>query len=94
MPVSVHKILIHGADVIENFAVPIGQLSEDVLEARQKNYKLYRESFSRKMSRVATNEDVFHNLLISSDPVISDIRHLPNKKNKSLPPEALDMIIQ
>lgn len=31
MPATVHKILIHGSDVIEFTAVPIGQFSEEVL---------------------------------------------------------------
>lgn len=29
MPVSVHKMLIHGAQVIENLCIPVGQASEE-----------------------------------------------------------------
>lgn len=94
MPVSVHKILLHGADIIETFPIPIGQLSEDVLEARQKDYKTYRAAFSRKMSRISTNTDVLHNLLISSDPIISDIRDLPKRHSKPLPAEVLEMVLE
>lgn len=35
MPASVHKILFHGAIIIKNALLPIGQLSEEVIEARQ-----------------------------------------------------------
>lgn len=43
MPSSVHKILIHGESIIKHFAVlPIGQLSEDAQESRNKDYKNYR----------------------------------------------------
>ncbi|XP_030755994.1 uncharacterized protein LOC115882218 [Sitophilus oryzae] len=30
MPSSVHKVLVHGSDIIGSFSLPIGQLSEDV----------------------------------------------------------------
>ena len=33
MPASAHKILIHGADVMDTLLLPIGQLSEEALEA-------------------------------------------------------------
>lgn len=36
MPVSVHKILVHGSDIIKFAMVPIGQLSEEAQEARNK----------------------------------------------------------
>lgn len=30
MPASVHKLLIHGSDIVKNTIVPIGQLSEQL----------------------------------------------------------------
>lgn len=40
MASSVHKVLIHCAKIIEHYTVlPIGQLSEDTQEARNKDYK-------------------------------------------------------
>lgn len=38
MTPTVHKILIHGATVIENALLPIGQLSEEAAEARNKHF--------------------------------------------------------
>jgi len=52
-----------------------------------KNYKVYREHHTRKNSRLNSNEDLFHNLLISSDPVISTIQNIPSVKKEQLPPE-------
>ena len=49
MPVTVHKILIHGAFVISNALLPIGQLSEEAQEARNKDFKRYREIHTRKL---------------------------------------------
>jgi len=32
MPASIHKLLIHGSDIVKNAIVPIGQLSEMLRE--------------------------------------------------------------
>lgn len=73
MPTTVHKILIHGSQVIENVVIPIGQLTEEAQEAKNKEMRRYREHHSRKCSRLKTNEDVFKRLLLSSDPILSTI---------------------
>lgn len=39
MPTTVHKILIHGAEIVQYFLVPIGQMSEEAQEARNKDIK-------------------------------------------------------
>lgn len=75
---TVHKILIHGPFIIENNLLPIGDLSEEALEARHKHFKLYRSSFARKFSRVATNQDIFNRLWVTSDPIINSIRKKRN----------------
>jgi len=94
MPTTVHKILIHSSRVIESSLLPIGQLSEEAQEARHKDFKVYRRSFSRKSSRVNTLEDVFKRLLVSSDPQITNLGMLPKKKIKALPEEVLNLIVQ
>ena len=73
MPASVHKLLVHGADVIESLVLPIGMYSEEVQEARNKHNRQYRLSHSRKTSRKDTMQDQFNYLLVSSDPVITSI---------------------
>lgn len=75
MPSTVHKLLLHGADIIShNAIVPIGSLSEEASEARNKDFRRYREFHSRKMNRKSCNEDIFNMLLLSSDPRISATR--------------------
>ncbi|XP_059218493.1 uncharacterized protein LOC131998140 [Stomoxys calcitrans] len=74
MPVTVHKILVHGSKIIAEAILPIGMLSEEAQEARNKDYRAYRLHHSRRIGRVATNEDVMHNLLLSSDPFINRFR--------------------
>jgi len=88
LPASVHKILIHGTQIVENAILPIGLLSEEAQEARNKDMKRFRENNTRKISRKHTMEDLFNNLLISSDPLISSIRKISNKKSTTLCDEA------
>lgn len=92
MPTSVHKILIHGAIIINHALLPIGQLSEDAQESRNKDIKRYRQDFSRKCSRKANMADVFNRLMVTSDPVISSIRKLPQKPLKTLVFEVVQLL--
>lgn len=79
MPVSVHKVLYHGKDVVASCILPIGQLSEEAQEARNKDVRRYREHFTRKTSRIDTNTDLLNRLLISSDPFLASLRRVPKK---------------
>lgn len=51
MPPTVHKVLLHGAAIIKSFIIPIGHLSEEAVEARNKDIRYYREHHTRKFSR-------------------------------------------
>lgn len=92
MPVSVHKVLFHGKDIVSSFILPIGQFSEEAQEARNKDNRKYRELFTRKCSRVATNEDLIHRLLITSDPFIASLRSSPKTYRQKLLPEVLSLL--
>lgn len=92
MPPTLHKYLIHGPEIISHALLPIGQLTEEAQEARNKDFKRYREYSSRKCSREKTNEDILNFFLISSDPVISSKRKLPKKNLKIMPSEALELL--
>lgn len=90
MPSSVHKLLIHGKSILNHFSMlPMGHLSEDAQESRNKDYKNYRLNHSRKNSRIATNEDVFKRLLCTSDPYISSIRKETRKACRDLDEDAV-----
>lgn len=95
MPASVHKILIHGAKIIDNFGlVPIGLLSEESQESRNKDLKHYRKFNTRKCSRVDTNCDLIHKLLISSDPYISSLRYKMKNTKIEIDKAAKEMLIE
>lgn len=94
MPPSVHKVLFHGSHIIKFLDLPIGYLSEEAQEASNKIFRKARAHYSRMKSRKCTNEDIMHYLLISSDPVISNIRIKQEKAQKELSPEIKDLLIE
>ena len=76
-------MLIHSHQVVREKSLPIGMLSEEAQEARNKDFKRFRECFTRKSSRKNTNRDLKTRLLCSSDPKISILRrgHLKNAQS-------------
>jgi len=92
MPPSVHKILIHGPIIIENSIVPIGELSEEAQECKNKEYGYFREHHSRKSSRQFTNTDLFNFMMISSDPIISNKRKQYDSKRNELPSQVKELL--
>ncbi|XP_060800854.1 uncharacterized protein LOC132903670 [Amyelois transitella] len=92
MPPTLHKYLIHGPEIISFATLPIGQLTEESQEARNKDFKRYREHHSRKCSRQQSNRDIFNFFLLSSDPVITSKQKPVKNKVKNIPQEALFML--
>ena len=86
MPVSVHKILIHGSEVIKNFITPIGEMSEEAQEANNKNIRYYKEHHTRKVSRKKSNEDLLKRLYLTSDPQLIYYNDVKPHKHKPLTP--------
>ncbi|XP_071652458.1 uncharacterized protein, partial [Temnothorax longispinosus] len=91
MPTLVHKLLIHGPEIIQHSVLPIGQMSEDAQEACNKFFGIYRLHFARKNYRQKTLEDV-KRFLVASDPYISSCRKLPVKPLKSLSTETINLL--
>lgn len=78
--------------MIEYFSLPIGVYSEEAQEARNKDFKRVREHNTRKISRTATNEDILHNFLVSSDPIISNLRHIKPKEHSDIPKDVQKLL--
>ena len=93
MSASVHKMLCHGKDLIENALLPIGQFSEEAQEARFKEFRQYRRSFSRKTSRIDSNMDIFNHMLLSSDPMYA-IRNLKMLKTHEDTDEEINCLLK
>lgn len=92
MPVSVHKILFHGKHIIDSCILPIGQLSEEAQEARNKHNRKFRELFTRKTSRMDTNKDLINRLLLTSDPFIASLRVPPKTKRGKISKEVCELL--
>lgn len=92
MPVSVLKILCHGKDILTSCILPIGQLSKEAQEVRNKHNRQYRELFTRKTSRLDINTDLLHRLLITSDPFIASLRAPPKTKRGQIILEVLELL--
>ncbi|XP_011872388.1 PREDICTED: uncharacterized protein LOC105564550 [Vollenhovia emeryi] len=96
MPPTVHKILMHSGQIIRNSAFPLGMLGEEASEARNKNYKNFREFHSRKHSRIANLTDMFNRALDSSDPVLSTMclnSRIRKRKQLSLPHAVRNLLL-
>ena len=89
---TVHKVLLHGAEIIEDAAAPIGLLSEEAAEATNKYVRQFRLSFTRKCDREKSMNDLLCRLLANSDPFIANLRHSYKKPLRSLNPEARQML--
>ncbi|KAF2902686.1 hypothetical protein ILUMI_03500 [Ignelater luminosus] len=94
IPPGVHRLLIHRPDIIDSALLQIGKLSEEAQESTNKLIRRYRENISRKYSRVKNLEDVFRRLLAATDPYVASLRKPPQKKLKSLLPDAIDLLLQ
>lgn len=92
MPTTVHKLLIHGSEIIRNSIIPVGQMSEEASEAKNKEIRKARLGHTLKTSRVRTNYDLIKYLLLSSDPYISLLRKLPSKKKHKFDSDFLNLI--
>lgn len=66
--------------------------SEEAQEARNKEFKWFREHNTRKINRIATNEDLVHALLVSSDPVISSLRREKAIDHTELDADVIDLL--
>lgn len=94
MPSAVHKVLFHGAAIIDKGMCPIGIMSEEAQESQHKNVRKYRRDFTRKCTREKCNDDLFRRLLLSSDPLISLTRKLPPKSTEPISADVHKMLCE
>lgn len=92
MSPTIHKILEHGGNIIRHHLVPIGQLTVEAQEARNKECRKYRLTNTRKSTRLLTNRDLLAMLLCSSDPVVASYRSHIKKSGKPLDALVLQLL--
>lgn len=93
MSTTMHKLLMHSVPVMKSCILPIGMLSEEAQEARNKDIRKYRENFARKCSRKRNMEDVMKRLLLSSDPYISQQSSSKNVSKKKYSQELINLLL-
>ena len=95
MPATIHKVLIHVKEILENSVLPAGYFGEEASEARNKFYKRDREFHAKKNSRINNLEDIFNRAMDTSDPVICSISlqySLKRRHKLTLPSEVIAML--
>lgn len=91
MSPSVHKVLIHAAEIQQNLDMPMGAASEGGGELLHRLRKEARLHATRKDSRLHNMQDLFNRCLDISDPLISSkAEKMLNKfrNREELPAEA------
>ena len=95
MTPTVHKVLVHSKQIMENSVLPVGFLGEDASESRHKIYKFDKIHHSRKSSRKNNLTDIFNRAMDSSDPLISSIsleKRIKQANRAKLPAEVIDLL--
>ena len=68
---SMHKLLIHGCDIVRQFPMPIAFYAEDASESSHKIYRDTLKNHSRQSNRQYHIEDTFNRMIYLTDPIIS-----------------------
>lgn len=95
MTSTLHKVLIHSKEIIDNTVLPLGFFGESAAESRHKIYKSDRLHHARTNNRINNLRDIFNRAADTSDPLISTKylgRRIQQQKSLQLPPEVVEMI--
>jgi hypothetical protein len=71
MSSTLHKLIVHGHQIIQHSSIPLGYLTEESAESSNKLYRAARINHALKTSREITTHDVFHRRMVESSPAIS-----------------------
>jgi hypothetical protein len=85
IPPTIHKVLVHGKDIIEHCPLPIGLTNEEASEANNKILRNVRLHHTRKTSWSDGMSDLYHRMMDLSDPVVLDKSQQKKKKKEKKP---------
>ena len=94
IPPTLHKILVHGKEIIEAMPIAIGITSEEGSESNIKFARQFYKHHTRKNCHKNTMFDLFHRLMDVSDPVILSKQCVPTQTSTRLIPVDLLKLIQ
>lgn len=95
IPSSVHRVLIHGAEIIAVSPLSVGKLTEENGEHRNKLIKSDRIAHARHTSRENNLRDIFSRALETSDPLITKLTQDGRKKkvHRDLPDDVKSLLV-
>ena len=79
IPPTLHKVLVHGREIIEATPVAIGITSEEGSESNIKFARRFYKHHTRKNCQGNTMYDLFHRLMDVSDPIILSKQCIPKQ---------------
>ncbi len=82
-PPSVHRVLDHAKIINDSLPGPPGLFSEEGSESNNKEFRRFRQCFTRKSDRVQTMEDLFCRLMCKSDPLVLSFDYASQQKHKN-----------
>ena len=74
LPATVHKLLEHSHQIAEVLELPLGYYSEEPQGAQHKEIRKARLNHTAKISRQNAMENMYHYMLVKSDPKITSIK--------------------
>ena len=74
MSPTIHKLLIHGWNIIESLDFGPGTYTEQSQECMNKIIRKTRDCYARKMSFIENMQDLANNLYVRSDPAIRNCK--------------------
>uniref|UniRef100_A0A0K8VDY7 Uncharacterized protein n=1 Tax=Bactrocera latifrons TaxID=174628 RepID=A0A0K8VDY7_BACLA len=95
MTFTVHKVIVHSKQIMQNTPLPVCYFGEDAAESRNKIYKSDRLHHAHKTIRIDNLFDVFHRALDTSNPLISSLRlntRVRQRKRLTLPLEVKELL--
>lgn len=94
MSPTIHKLLVHGSEIIKASPLPIGVLSEESADSGNKLLKFNRKYHARQSNRIDNLTDMLNNALQISDPFFSCkyFASQKQKKKKTIPEVVIDML--
>ena len=93
LPPTLHRVLVHGKDIIEATPIAIGATSEEGSEANAKFARKFLKHHTRKSSHSNTMFDLFHRLLDISDPFVVAQSFVANEKKVRNTPADMALLI-
>ena len=85
LPPTLHRVLVHGRDIIEATPIAIGTTSEEGSEANAKFARKFLKHHTRKTSLKDTMFDLFHRLLDISDPFVVAQSFVKERQSQNMP---------